>query len=290
MNYRTTLLHLQHCKSINYKDIKNLTVTLPNLSSIYSLSFSTLQSILKSSHNKTKSLIDELQSIDINRLMKQYDKNNIQWMTIIDESYPKLLKTVYDPPFVLFLKGKSEILENGQNLAIVGSRKSNIYTEKVLENFIPMFVKNKLNIVSGLALGADSLAHRMAIEYKGNTIGVLGGGFEHFYPKENTYLIERMMAEQLVISEYPPSTRPEKWHFPMRNRIISGLSIGVFITQAKKKSGTLITADYALNEGRDVFAVPGSILDPLSSGTNELIQQGAKLILTPEDIFSELYV
>jgi DNA processing protein len=149
-------------------------------------------------------------------------------------------------------------------------------------------VENGVVIVSGLANGIDTLAHEHAMKNGGKTIAVIAGGVYHIYPKENAELAKEMMKSQLVISEYPPDTKPLRWHFPARNRIISGLSNGTFIIEAKRKSGSLITANYAVNEGREVFSLPGSIFNQNSLGTNDLIKQGAKLVMSSEDILEEL--
>jgi DNA processing protein len=149
-------------------------------------------------------------------------------------------------------------------------------------------VRTGWTIVSGLAIGIDVESHKLAIQNDGSTIAVLGSGFNHIYPKEHIPISRQIAANHLLISEYPPDRKPAKWQFPMRNRIISGLSRGTLIIEAREKSGSLITGDYALQEGREVFAVPGSILEPCSAGTNHLIQQGAKLTTCAEDIYEEL--
>ncbi len=163
-------------------------------------------------------------------------------------------------------------------LAVVGSRQATPYGKNAIRLLFPELIENGVIIVSGLAKGIDALAHESAIKNDGKTIAVIAGGLYHIYPKENMNLALEMMKTQLVVSEYPPDTKPLKWHFPARNRIISGLSIGTFIIEAKRKSGSLITANYAVNEGREVFSLPGSIFNPYSIGTNDLIQQGAKLV------------
>lgn len=149
---------------------------------------------------------------------------------------------------------------------------------------------NDAVIFSGLAKGVDTYAHESAIKHGGRTVAVIAGGFEHIYPKENKKLAWKLMSEQLIISEYPPGTRAEKWYFPLRNRIISGLSKGTLVIEAKSRSGSFITAEFALNEGREVFAVPGSILSPAFAGTNNLIQMGAKLVKEPKDIIEEIFL
>ena len=175
-------------------------------------------------------------------------------------------------------------------IAIVGARGADGYSQAALNLLLPPLITNDIVIVSGLAKGADTMAHKRTIEFGGKTIAVLGGGFFHLYPSENRGLAEKIKHEHLLISEYPPIWKPEKWHFPMRNRIISGLAKGTVVIQAKKRSGSLITADFALDASREVFALPGQIDNPLSEGTNHLIQQGAKLISSGQDILEELFL
>jgi DNA processing protein len=173
-------------------------------------------------------------------------------------------------------------------LAVVGSRQATQYGKNAIRFIFPELIQKGVLIVSGLAKGIDTLAHEYAIKNGGKTIAVIAGGLYHIYPKENMSLALEMMKTQLILSEYPPDTKPLKWHFPARNRIISGLAKGTLIIEAKRKSGSLITANYAVNEGREVFSLPGSIFNPCSVGANEIIQQGAKLVTSAEDILVEI--
>ncbi|KIL50457.1 hypothetical protein KP77_18320 [Jeotgalibacillus alimentarius] len=211
--------------------------------------------------------------------------SNTSFITIFDSIYPDNLREIYDPPVILYMKGNVEYLRNEKMLAVVGSRKADQYTETMLNIILPDLLAEGICIISGLAKGADSIAHRLAL--KGQTIGVTGSGFQHVYPTSNQQLYKEMAAAQLLLSEYPPYIKPQKFHFPMRNRIIAGLSKGLLVTQAAVKSGTMITVDRALEEGRDIFSVPGSAVDPLSEGTNSLISQGAKLTVSAKDILNE---
>jgi DNA processing protein len=220
--------------------------------------------------------------------IRQYEKDGIKAITIFDENYPSLLKEIYQPPWVLFAKGNLSLLLKQPKLAVVGSRQATQYGKSAIRLLFPPLVKKGVVIVSGLANGIDTLAHENAMKNGGDTIAVIAGGLNHIYPKENTELAGEMMKTQLIVSEYPPITKPERWHFPARNRIISGMSNGTFIIEAKRKSGSLITANYAVNEGREVFSLPGSIFNPYSMGTNDLIQQGAKPVMSSEDILDEL--
>ncbi|UTE75380.1 DNA-processing protein DprA [Rossellomorea sp. KS-H15a] len=287
---RHLVFHIHHCRGIGLKGIKRLVQTHQDLYSVLRLPKSKLQQITHATTTNLETFYKDLHSFPSKRYMKLYAENHIEWITVFDEDYPALLKNVYDPPFLLFLKGDRKLLHASPKLAVIGSRNATSYTEKVLHTMIPQLVKREVVIVSGLAKGADTIAHKEAIRSGGRTIGVLGGGFQHIYPKQNVDLANHMMDHHLLLSEYPPYIKPERWHFPFRNRIISGLSDAVLVTEATKKSGTFITADYALNEGREVLCLPGSIHDPLAEGTNTLIQEGAKMVLSIEDIFSELSV
>ncbi|WP_034755648.1 DNA-processing protein DprA [Rossellomorea vietnamensis] len=287
---RHLVFHIHHCRGIGLKGIKRLVQTHQDLYSVLRLPKSKLQQITHATTTNLETFYKDLHSFPSKRYMELYAENHIEWITVFDEDYPALLKNVYDPPFLLFLKGDRKLLHASPKLAVIGSRNATSYTEKVLHTMIPQLVKREVVIVSGLAKGADTIAHKEAIRSGGRTIGVLGGGFQHIYPKQNVDLANHMMDHHLLLSEYPPYIKPERWHFPFRNRIISGLSDAVLVTEATKKSGTFITADYALNEGREVLCLPGSIHDPLAEGTNTLIQEGAKMVLSIEDIFSELRV
>ncbi len=205
--------------------------------------------------------------------------NNIKKVTIFDKNYPKLLRQIYDPPQVLYYKG--EILPSDENaIAIVGSRNMSRYGQNVTEQFTKFLVRAGLTIISGLAKGVDKQAHLSAIENKGRTIAVLGSGLNHIYPYENKDLAQEIIKCGALISEFPPDCPPLPGNFPLRNRIIAGLSRAVLITEAAQKSGSLITARLAVEAGKEVFVVPGS--------SNDLIEKGAKAVFHPEEILEEL--
>lgn len=201
-----------------------------------------------------------------------------------DKYYPKQLREIYDAPKKLYIIGNKAILGN-LGIAIVGCRDNTKYGELIAKNLGYNLAKQGLNIISGLARGIDSFAHIGAIYAKGKTIAVLGNAIDTIYPKENAVIAEKIIEfGGCIVSEYPPNTPIEKSHFPARNRIISGLSHGVIIVEAKEKSGALITVDYALEQGKDVYAVPGLITAKNSVGTNELIKQGAIPITNYKDV------
>lgn len=200
--------------------------------------------------------------------------------------YPDKLKNISDPPKVLFCLGNLELL-NAKSIAIIGSRDYSAYGERATKEFSYNLAKNDICIVSGLAKGIDAFAHKGCLSAGGKTIAVLGNGLDIIYPKENEKLFYRIIENDgLVISEYPLGTKPKKQHFPARNRIISGLSDGVLVIEARKNSGTNITVDFALEQGKDVFVIPGNIYSKTSDGTNFLITEGAIPVLTYKDILN----
>lgn len=214
-------------------------------------------------------------------------KNKVKVVSVFDREYPENLKEIPDAPVLLYLKG-SLPERNHLAVAIVGSRKASIYGLAMAEKFANGLSELGLTIVSGLARGIDSAAHQGALKAQGPTIAVMGCGLSHIYPSENKKLFSDIAATGCVISEFSMDTRPIAHNFPRRNRIISGLSLGVIVVEATMKSGALITSDFALEQGREVFAVPGKADSPNAQGSHHLIKQGAKLAGTIEDILEEL--
>lgn len=214
----------------------------------------------------------------------------IEELLINSENYPENLKNIYDPPSKLYILGNKEILKQ-KGVAIVGTRKASEYGKKVAFKFAKELSEKGINIISGLALGVDTYAHLGTLRPNslGKTIAVLGSGLDEIYPKQNIDLAKMIIRSGgCIISEYPLGTKPGKLNFPQRNRIISGISNGVVVIEASETSGALITADFALEQGRDVFAVPGNIFSATSEGTNDLIKQGAKIVTKYEDILIEI--
>lgn len=217
------------------------------------------------------------------------EKHNIGIITILDEDYPQKLKNIYDPPFVLYYKGNKSLMNRKNILAVVGTRRVSSYGKNILENFVPKFVEAGLVIVSGLARGVDSIGHRLCLDNRGETIAVVANGLDICYPPENVDLETKIVQRGLVISEYPVGEKSLQYHFPERNRIISALSDGVFIPEAGEKSGSLITADYAIEQGRELFVVPGNIFSSQSAGCNKKIKElQATIVLNPQDVIEAM--
>ena len=214
-------------------------------------------------------------------------KSGIKIITLFDQDYPRLLKEIPGAPIVLYVLGKITEDDN-LSLGIVGSRRASLYGLSSAEKFSAELSAQGITIVSGMARGVDTYAHRGALKARGRTIAVMGSGFSHIYPAENTGLAKKISESGAVISEFPMDTLPLPQNFPRRNRLISGLSLGVLITEAARNSGALITADFALEQGREVFALPGRIDSCGSTGANALLKQGAKLVTCCADILEEL--
>ena len=232
--------------------------------------------------------IDWLRNTDFASLELQYRKEAIHFLMYEDALYPKRLKEIYLPPVVLFYKGRLELF-NRLSIGIVGARNHTPYSKEALEFLLPDILERKVSIISGLARGVDSLAHQLTLELKGETIAVIGNGINICYPKENQSLYDAIGRKGLILSEYPLDSPPLKFHFPYRNRIIAGLSHGLCVIEAKLHSGSLITANVALSENRQVFALPGNITSEYSKGTNELITSGAFPIRNANDILDSLH-
>ena len=232
--------------------------------------------------------IDWLRNTDFASLELQYRKEAIHFLMYEDALYPKRLKEIYLPPIVLFYKGRLELF-NRLSIGIVGARNHTPYSKEALEYLLPDILERKVSIISGLARGVDSLAHQLTLELNGETIAVIGNGINICYPKENQSLYDAIGKKGLILSEYPLDSPPLKFHFPYRNRIIAGLSHGLCVIEAKLHSGSLITANVALSENRQVFALPGNITSEYSKGTNELITAGAFPIRNSNDILESLH-
>jgi DNA processing protein len=283
----------------NYKDWLSITLAKgigPSIFNNLLLEFKTPQHILTCDFKKLVSSglkeasIKSLQNPDkdqINKILDWLNKPRHHLITIFDNDYPELLKSIHSAPPVLFAIGRREAL-GYIHFAIVGSRNPTTGGKRLAEDFAGELSKSGLTICSGLALGIDYHSHLGALKADCSTVAVLGNGLAGIYPARHRKIASQIIEDGLLISEYPPDTKPNPGNFPQRNRIISGMSTGVLVVEAAKKSGSLITANYALEQGRDVFAIPGSIHNPLARGTHSLIKQGAKLVETVNDIIDEL--
>jgi DNA processing protein len=226
-------------------------------------------------------------TLDLDKLCERILAQGIQVLTWQDERYPARLKEIEQPPPVLYIRG--ELLpEDDFAVAVVGTRKITPYGRQVTEELASFLASNGITIISGLARGVDALAHSSALRAGGRTLAVLGSGVDRVYPTENRALAAQMIERGAIMSDYPVGTAPEATNFPLRNRIISGLSLAVVVIEAGETSGALITAEFAAEQGREVFAVPGSVLAPQSKGTNKLIRDGAQPLLTPQDLLQAL--
>ncbi len=219
--------------------------------------------------------------------IEKLERYGVKVLSYHDTDYPPRLKEIYDYPPILYVRG-TLLPEDEWCLAVVGTRRATVYGRQVTEEIVTDLAQNKITIASGLAKGIDSVAHRSALEAGGRSIAVFACGLDSVYPAENSDLARRIMQQGALISEYPLGTRPRAENFPRRNRILSGLSLGVLVTEAGETSGAMITAHMALEQNREVFAIPGSVLSPASRGTNHLIQEGAKLVRDYTDILEEL--
>ncbi|MFQ5795710.1 MAG: DNA-processing protein DprA [Candidatus Bipolaricaulia bacterium] len=230
--------------------------------------------------------VRERGEIDPDRELARIERLDLHILTLDDGGYPEPLRAIPNPPPVLYVQG-DYLDRDGLSVSIVGTRRCSTYGRLITERLARELGKLGFTIVSGMALGIDTAAHRGALAAGARTIAVLGSGFAHIYPAENRELCQRIANAGCVLSEFSIGMRPDRWTFPQRNRIISGLSRGTIVVEAPATSGALITADLALDQGREVFAVPGEITRETSQGTHRLIKQGAKLIEGPEDVVEE---
>ncbi len=231
-------------------------------------------------------ILDDPSAKKVDNEIERARKLGVDLVPYGDEMYPKALMEIHDPPKILYITGKRTDVLNNFCIAIVGSRKATSYGKMAATRISTDLVRSGVVVVSGLAYGIDSAAHAAAVR-KGETIAVLGNGIDVIYPRANARLFEEVKEHGCLVSELPFGARPQKWTFPKRNRIIVGLSMGVVVVEAAQRSGSLITARLALEEGREVFAVPGEMFSKTSEGTNNLIKQGAKCVTSADDVLDE---
>jgi len=277
---------LSKIERIGPQKFKRLAQYFPNLKTAWLASFGEL---LKAGlmPKDAETIMEARNKINPNEEWKKLEKLNIKVITIEEKEYPRLLKEIYSPPALLYIQGN--LPKNLDfTLAVVGTRKITTYGQQITPEIVKDLASAGLVIVSGLALGVDALSHQSCLEAGGKTIAVLGSGLDLIYPVSNRQLAEKIMENGALVSEYPLGTQPLKQHFPARNRIISGLSLGALVIEGDKDSGSLITSRFALEQNREVFAVPGSVYNKASIGPNNLIKMGAKPVTSAVDILEAL--
>jgi DNA processing protein len=286
-NFKKDLILLNMVQDIGYIRFKALLDVFKAPGKILGASFNELRAVKGIGSTIARAVENAGRDYDINREINLIKKTGAKILTLFDRGYPDGLKNIYDPPVVLYVKGD---IGKGDELSIsiVGSRRCTYYGMNMADKIAQTLALNGITIVSGLARGIDTSAHKGALKAKGRTVAVLGSGFCDIYPAENRPLAEQIAENGALISEFPMQTPPKGNNFPRRNRLISGLSKAVLVVEAAHKSGALITADLALEQGRDVFAVPGMAERLPSMGTNALIKQGARLVDSADDILEEL--
>ncbi len=281
-------LAFSHLPQIGAARLLSLLKFFPNLKTAWQASDQEINQTNLDQRSKENIILHRV-NIDPDKLLAEVEKQQIKIWLFTDQSYPPLLKEIYDPPAILYYRGDLNIQKN--TLAIVGTRKISPYGTQIVKDLIPPLCHYHLVTVSGMALGVDALVHQETLSADGQTVAVLGNGLDdaNLYPSSNRYLAKKIIAAGgLLISEYPPGTLPLKQHFPRRNRIISGLSQAVLVIEGDIESGSLITATTALEQNREVMAVPGSIYANNSAGPNNLIKKGAHLISGYQDIIDIL--
>ena len=288
MEEREALILLNCVTGLGPARIKTLATHIQPLASLFGMSAADLVA-LGLSEGTARSLLEAPRKNDLERELETAEKEGIRILHFLDEAYPKSLKEIHDPPVVLYVKGE---LPPGETLmlAIIGSRRASSYGLEMAEKFSRELVGYGFTVVSGFARGIDTAAHRGALSGKGKTIAVLGSGLLEIYPPENRGFAKEIFQSGALVSEFPLRYPALPQNFPQRNRVISGLSLGVLVVEADEKSGALITANFAVEQGREVFALPGRVDSALSKGTHRLIQQGAKLVQEVKDILEELKI
>lgn len=282
------LLALHYVYPLPLQKLQQLLSPVNILSSFEDIHYDDLAKVLQISAQKAHQLSQRFRQIMTTPFEEAYARANIFPIPFYHPYFPAQLFEISSPPTVLYVKGQYSLLTNKKQIAIIGSRKATAYSKRAIDLIVPPLIQRDYTVVSGLARGADTMAHRATIDMGGHTIAVLGHGFNYLYPSENRILATQMAEHQLLMTEYPPYMKPEKWHFPMRNRIISGLSQALVVTEAALKSGTLITTELALEQGKDVFVVPGPIDATQSKGTNQLLFEGAIPIVNGHQIIETL--
>ena len=276
-------------KTISVKNFYDLYKHFDSMATLYHCSQEELSRCNLLNFAQIQNIVSSKSDGSLEKYLEMLQQKKIKYLTINDNSYPFILKNIYLPPPVLYYYGKIEEVPFEHSIALVGSRNASYYGLKMSEKIAFELASLGITVVSGMARGVDSMAHVGALKGGGKTVAVLGNGIDIIYPKENSKLYKEIMENGLVLSEYPPEVQPMPYNFPRRNRIISGLSIGIVVVEATAKSGSLITAKDALEQGREVYALPGNVNNKNSTGTNLLIKDGAKLVTSCKDILDDVF-
>lgn len=288
MDKRDAYLLLKSISGITTKTIGKIIEEVGNIDKFMDLSEKEIYNLKNINLNMKENIVKYKSHFYLNEIKEKIYKDSINYICIEDEEYPEKLRNIYNPPLLLFFKGDLSIINNHLNIAMVGSRKPTPYGINCAQKISRELGQRGINIISGLAIGIDSYCHLGCMMSGGKTIGVLGSSVDNVLPKCNRPLADEILSKGgLIVSEYNVDTIVTPGNFPSRNRIISGLSDGIIVVEAGQKSGALITADFGLDQGRNVFAVPGNINSDMSKGCHKIIKEGAKLIENIDDILNE---
>ncbi|WP_455538214.1 DNA-processing protein DprA [Terrisporobacter sp.] len=288
MDKKDIYLYVKSIKGISSITLGKIIEEVGSIEEILKLNEKDIYNLKNISLNIKENLVKYIRCLNLDEIKEELDNNSIRYICIEDEEYPKNLKNIYNPPLLLFYKGDLSIINNNLNIAMVGSRKPTSYGIYCAEHISYELSEKNINIISGIAFGIDSCCHRGCMRGKGKTIAVLASPLDNVRPSNNRIVANEILEDGgLILSEYNLGVPVTRGNFPQRNRIISGLSDGVVVVEAAEKSGALITADLALDQGKNVFAIPGNINSKMSRGCHKIIKEGAKLIENIEDILNE---
>lgn len=288
MDKKDIYLCIESIKGISNVTLGKIIDEVGNVEEIMNLSKKDIYNLKNISLNIKENLVKYISRFNLHEIKEKLYKNSIQYICIEDKEYPEKLKNIYSPPLLLFYKGDLSVINNNLNIAMVGSRKPTPYGINCAKRISYELSQRNINIISGLALGIDSYCHEGCINGKGKTIAVIASSLDDIKPKTNAHLANKILEDGgLILSEYNIGHITTRGNFPSRNRIISGISDGIIVVQAGIKSGALITADLGLDQGKNIFAIPGDVDSDLSKGCHKIIKEGAKLIENIDDILNE---
>lgn len=287
MNMDDMYLLLSHIKGVGYKTIQKIDDYFNDIQNFDIVTDEEIYKIPNISLKIKKNIVNYRSSTYLEQIKEDLKKHEMNYVTINNSNYPNRLKHIYDPPHILYFKGNKDLL-NEFCIGMIGSRKPTNYGVFCANKISKELSSLGINIISGMAVGIDYYSHVGCLNGGSKTIAVLGSSIDKPYPRQNMHLMNNIIeSEGIILSEYPPGTEARPGYFPMRNRIISGISDGVLIVEASERSGSLITMNYALDHGKNVFAIPGNINSFMSKGSNKIIKEGAKLVSSIDDILEE---